>query len=82
MAAEPPPLPSGMTPALSVLDLVPVRTGQTSAQAVASSLALAARAGQLLMFHAGAVAHPETGRALVFVAPGGTARRPRASTIT
>ena len=36
-----------MTPALSVLDLVPVRTGQTSAQAVAASLALAARADEL-----------------------------------
>ena len=34
-------------PALSVLDLVPVRTGQTSAQAVAASLALAQRADQL-----------------------------------
>jgi luciferase family oxidoreductase group 1 len=34
-------------PALSVLDLVPVRTGQTSAQAVASSLALVARADEL-----------------------------------
>ncbi|MGN8027488.1 LLM class flavin-dependent oxidoreductase [Microbacterium sp. 22242] len=33
--------------ALSVLDLVPVRTGQTSAQAVAASLALAARADDL-----------------------------------
>ncbi|WP_102191394.1 LLM class flavin-dependent oxidoreductase [Microbacterium aurantiacum] len=33
--------------ALSVLDLVPVRTGQTSAQAVAASLALAERADQL-----------------------------------
>ncbi|MCX6501984.1 MAG: LLM class flavin-dependent oxidoreductase [Microbacterium sp.] len=34
-------------PALSVLDLVPVRTGQTSAQAVASSLTLAERADEL-----------------------------------
>ena len=34
-------------PALSVLDLVPVRTGQTSAEAVAASLALAARADAL-----------------------------------
>jgi len=34
-------------PALSVLDLVPVRTGQTSAQAVAASLALAERADAL-----------------------------------
>jgi len=35
------------TPALSVLDLVPVRTGQTSAQAVAASLDLVARADDL-----------------------------------
>lgn len=34
-------------PALSVLDLVPVRTGQTSAQAVTASLALAKRADEL-----------------------------------
>lgn len=44
-------LSSGMTssprPALSVLDLVPVRAGQTSAQAVAASLALAVRADAL-----------------------------------
>lgn len=37
----------GVTPALSVLDLVPVRTGQTSAQAVAASLDLASRADAL-----------------------------------
>ncbi|PZQ91776.1 MAG: LLM class flavin-dependent oxidoreductase [Leifsonia xyli] len=36
-----------MTPVLSVLDLVPVRTGQNSADAVAASLALAARADEL-----------------------------------
>ncbi len=35
------------SPALSVLDLVPVRTGQTSAQAVAASLDLAVRADRL-----------------------------------
>ncbi|MDE0547590.1 LLM class flavin-dependent oxidoreductase [Microbacterium sp. C7(2022)] len=34
-------------PALSVLDLVPVRTGQTSAQAITASMTLAARADQL-----------------------------------
>jgi len=34
-------------PALSVLDLVPVRTAQTSAQAVAASLAVAQRADEL-----------------------------------
>ncbi|GAA1465796.1 LLM class flavin-dependent oxidoreductase [Microbacterium thalassium] len=38
---------STATPALSVLDLVPVRTGQTSAQAIASSMALAATADRL-----------------------------------
>ena len=38
---------SAPAPALSVLDLVPVRTGQTSAQAVAASLALVARADEL-----------------------------------
>jgi luciferase family oxidoreductase group 1 len=35
------------TPALSVLDLVPVRTGQTSAEAVTASLAVAQRADEL-----------------------------------
>lgn len=38
---------SPAAPALSVLDLVPVRTGQSSAQAVAASLALVARADEL-----------------------------------
>ncbi|GAA1974600.1 MsnO8 family LLM class oxidoreductase [Microbacterium pumilum] len=38
---------SSPVPALSVLDLVPVRSGQTSAQAVAASLDLAARADLL-----------------------------------
>ncbi|MDT0158254.1 LLM class flavin-dependent oxidoreductase [Microbacterium sp. ARD32] len=36
-----------ITPALSVLDLVPVRTGQSSAQAIAASMALAVRADAL-----------------------------------
>ncbi|WP_294945914.1 LLM class flavin-dependent oxidoreductase [uncultured Microbacterium sp.] len=36
-----------MSPVLSVLDLVPVRSGQTSSQAVAASLALAQRADDL-----------------------------------
>ncbi|WP_221583574.1 LLM class flavin-dependent oxidoreductase [Microbacterium sp. G2-8] len=35
------------SPALSILDLVPVRTGQTTSQAIASSLALAKRADDL-----------------------------------
>lgn len=38
---------SAASPALSLLDLVPVRAGQTSAQAVAASLALAQRADEL-----------------------------------
>lgn len=40
-------MPSATAPALSVLDLVPVRTGQTSAQAVAASLDVARRADEL-----------------------------------
>ena len=41
------PAPDQPALSLSVLDLVPVRTGQTSAQAVAASLALAATADRL-----------------------------------
>ncbi len=43
----PPEMSTLPSPALSVLDLVPVRTGQTSAQAVAASLALVSRAEEL-----------------------------------
>ncbi len=35
---------------------------------------IAAQAGRLLMLHAGAVSHPESGASLVFVAPGGTGK--------
>ena len=47
MATPVPRLGMGMSISLSVLDLVPVRTGQTSAEAVAASLALAERADEL-----------------------------------
>lgn len=48
MLRTPTRLPLMMTsPALSILDLVPVRTGQTSTQAVAASLALAQHADAL-----------------------------------
>lgn len=50
MAARGARLASGMSenvPALSVLDLVPVRTGQTSAEAIAASLDVAAHADRL-----------------------------------
>jgi hypothetical protein len=55
---------------------VTVRKGssQESATQQITQAFIAARAGELLMFHAGAVAHPITGRALVFVAPGGTGK--------
>lgn len=42
-------------------------------QAVTRSF-IAAQAGRLLMLHAGACAHPETGAAVVYVAPGGTGK--------
>ena len=35
---------------------------------------IAGQAGRLLMLHAGAVSHPETGASLVYVAPGGTGK--------
>ena len=41
------PTPAPTSPQLSVLDLVPVRTGQSSPQALAASLALARRADEL-----------------------------------
>ena len=55
---------------------VTVRKGssQESATQQITQTFIAARAGELLMLHAGAVAHPVTGRALVFVAPGGTGK--------
>lgn len=42
---------------------------------------IAAQSGRLLMFHAGAVSHPESGRSLVFVAPGGTGKTTLARTL-
>lgn len=35
---------------------------------------IASQAGRLLMFHAGALCHPETGASVVFVAPSGTGK--------
>ncbi|WP_353953345.1 hypothetical protein V6K52_07980 [Knoellia sp. S7-12] len=45
----------------------------TTTQAVTRAL-IFARAGGLLMFHAGAVSDPRTGRSVVFVAKGGTGK--------
>ncbi len=42
---------------------------------------LAAQIGRLLLFHAGAVSHPETGKTLVFVAEGGTGKTTLARTL-
>lgn len=49
-------------------------------QAITKAL-INAQAGKLLLFHAGAVCHPETGRSLVFVAPGGTGKTTLARTL-
>lgn len=43
--------------------------------------AIAAQAGRVLMFHAGALSHPETGASIVFVAPGGTGKTTLARTL-
>ena len=45
----------------------------TATQEVTLAL-IKAQAGRLLMLHAGAVSHPRTGAALVYVAPGGTGK--------
>jgi len=42
---------------------------------------ITAQTGRLLMFHAGAVSHPVTGRSLVFVARGGTGKTTLARTL-
>ncbi len=46
----------------------------TSATQSVTASVITAQAGNLLMFHAGAVSHPVTGASLVFVAPGGTGK--------
>lgn len=55
----------------------PAVTGQRSmtslTQAVTRAL-IERRAGELLMFHAGAVSHPRTGASIAYVAPGGTGK--------
>lgn len=53
---------------------------QLATQRITNSL-ISARAGQFLMFHAGAVCHPRTGRSLVFVARGGTGKTTLARTL-
>lgn len=56
---------------------VTVSAGQRSMESLTQAItraAIGSRRGELLMLHAGAVAHPETGRALAFVAPGGTGK--------
>lgn len=50
-------------------DSLLVRTTQAITRKLISS-----QAGRLLMLHAGAVAHPRTGRTVVLVAPGGTGK--------
>lgn len=46
---------------------------QQTTQAVTRAF-IAAQTGRLLMFHAGACAHPDSGAAVVYVAPGGTGK--------
>ncbi len=46
---------------------------QQTTQAVTRAF-IAAQTGRLLMFHAGACAHPDTGATVVYVAPGGTGK--------
>jgi hypothetical protein len=53
----------------------------SSATQLITHALLAAQIGRLLLFHAGAVSHPVTGRSLVFVAEGGTGKTTLARTL-
>jgi hypothetical protein len=58
------PDPAGDAPTPGLSEITRVITGAL----------IRAQAGRLLMFHAGAVAHPRSGASLVFAAPGGTGK--------
>ena len=72
------------TPSRTAEPLVVQPPPQTDGSALASTLQyltqtvtrhlIAAQTGHLLMMHAGAVSHPDTGASLVFVAPSGTGK--------
>lgn len=58
-------------------DETPTVSGQRSMTALTQSVTRALierRAGELLMLHAGAVCHPQTGRSVAYIAPGGTGK--------
>lgn len=55
----------------------PIVRGQRSMTSLTQAITRALierRAGELLMFHAGAVCHPTTGDSIAYVAPGGTGK--------
>jgi len=52
---------------------VAARALTRSTQRITAAL-IAAQAGRLLMLHAGALCHPDTGASVVYVAPGGTGK--------
>lgn len=58
-------------------EAVPTVVGQHSMTALTQDITRALitrRAGDLLMLHAGAVSHPQTGRSIAYIAPGGTGK--------
>lgn len=67
-------------PEISVADPDPAAIATALTQQVTRAL-IAARRGELLMFHAGAVAHPVTGRSLIYIARGGTGKTTLTSTL-
>lgn len=67
-------------PEISVVESDPERLATALTQRVTHAL-IGARRGELLMFHAGAVSHPVTGRSLVFIARGGTGKTTLSSTL-
>lgn len=58
---------------VTTVTLHPGSTYEGATQTITRAF-IAARQGQVMMLHAGAVAHPRSGRAVAFIAPGGTGK--------
>lgn len=68
---------TGVTPDNTSDDETPTVRAHGSMTALTQSVTRALierRAGELLMLHAGAVCHPQTGRSIAYIAPGGTGK--------
>lgn len=68
---------AGSAAANNTDDTAPLVIGQRSMTSLTQTITgalIERRAGELLMLHAGAVCHPDTGASIAYVAPGGTGK--------